>query len=374
MASGTGIGEFFVSLTVDAAEGALTVGNLASGLSQLEVATVAEIGVLWELGMRLADIVDQSMKLALGFEQFTMHTDISAQTLQRWQTVAERSHGTAEEATKALEGLSKGMFEIGIGHPNALLKALNILNIAPRDALGNLKSADQILTDIRHHLGSIHGAVQQEGVLGMAGISPNLRESLLLNDQAFNARATVFMDADQEKKLDRLRQQFVDIGIELKKISVVIASDIAPEIGKWVGYVGELITKFEALYKLPIFQQFIKPIAQTGKALYAIAGDAMNSYVGKFDPADLAKQWKNITGANDQFWNAATGLHPSLGAQSQAARPAPSVVHIDKHDTLNFHDAHKPDKIAEVLDRHWDEIMGRRTLNPWNQLADSGGY
>ncbi len=121
MATGTGIGEFFISIAIDSANGQATVGNLVQSFGELEIATVAEIALLWEMAVLLAQVTDAGMKASLAFEQFSMHTGLSAQELQKWQIVAQQSHASAEDVTGSVEALTKHLANLAIGIPDSAL-------------------------------------------------------------------------------------------------------------------------------------------------------------------------------------------------------------------------------------------------------------
>lgn len=79
---------------------------------------------------------------------------VSAEFLQEFQYSATQSGSSAEEASKALEKLSKSVGEAEIG--TKLYKdAFDRLGVSLRDADGNLKSTEQITRDVANGLKSI---------------------------------------------------------------------------------------------------------------------------------------------------------------------------------------------------------------------------
>lgn len=85
------LGEFFISLVVDAQQGELTVKRLVSSIGDLEAITVGQIGALFMLGNALAEITDLHVKAALGIGETSRELDISSEALQRWENVAKMS-------------------------------------------------------------------------------------------------------------------------------------------------------------------------------------------------------------------------------------------------------------------------------------------
>lgn len=375
MASGTGIGEFFVSLTVDAAEGSLTVGNLVQEFGQLEVATVAEIGLLWELGVLLARVTDAGIQASLGFAQFTMHTGLSAQQLQKWQVVAQQSHASAEDVTGSVENLTKHLANLAVGIPDAALGGLQQLFISPFGPDGRIKTAFQIMDELRMKLGGIQDAAQQERILGALGVSPNLRETLLLTNDLFNQRAALVpgMSAEQQKSLDDLRQAFVEIELKAKQIGIDIAAGIAPELASVAKWTSRVLEDFILIGKEVLKFEPVKQILNIGGAAFSTVGDLLDVVAGKgLDLDDINKQNKRITGSASALYHDFFGAPPVSAGAEAATRP--STVNIDKHDTYNIHDAHDPAKVKAVIEEHWDETMRKKTVDGFDRQLNNGGY
>lgn len=378
MAAGTGIGEFYVSLLVDAANGEVTVRDMASSFGALELATVAEIAALWELGVRLAAVVDSNVQASLAFEQFTMHTGLSARELQKWQIIAQQSHASADEVSKTVEDLTKHLAKLAVGEDMGAVNALQQLGISAFGAGGKLKDAFQILDEIRHRLSQVTtDAAQQERILSGLGISPNLRETLLLTDQMFNRRAALVpgMSAGQEKSLDRLRETLVEIELKTKQIGINLSADFAPGLAE------------AAKFTYRIFQDFVligQEVAKIGKFLgigdlfsiigagYKTSADLLDVVAGKgLNVADVEKQSAAIGAAlldlKDK-WGPVT-----LGAEHLFAAP-PSTVTVHKQDTYHIHDAADPKKVVDVIDRHWDDLMRRKTIDGFDRQNGNGGF
>lgn len=106
------IGEFFLDLFVDAGKGELTVSNLVSSMGKLEVATVGEIAVLFELAQRLAAITDHSIQAAMGFRDYETATGASTDALQAWEAAARQvgiSNTTVQSSMEGISGSIQGM-------------------------------------------------------------------------------------------------------------------------------------------------------------------------------------------------------------------------------------------------------------------------
>jgi hypothetical protein len=378
VATGTGIGEFFVSLTVDAAEGAATVGSLVSMFGELELATVAEIGVLWELAVRLAETVDQGMKMSLGFEQLTMHTGLSAQELQKWQIVAAQSHATAEDVTGTVEALTKHLANLAIGNDAGALGSLQQLGITAFGAGGKLKDAFQILEEVRHRLKLVTSdAGQQERLLAGLGINANLREELNLSDDLFSKRAGLAhgMGKAQEDAFDRARQQMVDIGL--------VAKDITLDIGAWTASTSAFVRSLGFILDT---MKEIRKFLEGNSDFFKLSPEAMarqkadsDAHVAFFrslfnpNPRDLSGREQLEELFPRLFGNSYGSALPPEPAGG-FGRSAPAVVTIDKHDTYQIHGAHDPEKVKAVIEKHWDETLSKKTIDGFDQQNGNGGY
>lgn len=368
--NGQGIGEFVVSLFIDAADGGLTVRNLISGFGDLEVATVAEIGALWELAMGFARVIDSGMQASLAFTQFTMHTGLSAQALQRWQIAAKLSHATADDVTSSVENLAQHLANLAVGIPDSALQSLQQLNITGLDSMGKPKDAFQMLDEISARLGqAATDAAQQERILKGLGISPNLRELLLLSAKAREGRMSFVpgMSSAQEKQLDRLRQKFVEIELKAQQIGIDIAAWAAPGIVRFFEVVDRMFTVLRAT----------ADFERTGFKAWA---DAYSSA----DAARLRGEKGGRPMAFDEtvlgqiLFGKPTGTpvdNLALSDRSFLGLGGGGVtVRIDKHDAFHIHDAHDPAKIRDVIERDWDDLLRRRTVDAFDQQNNNGGY
>lgn len=366
MATGTGIGEFFVTLAVDSAEGNLNVSNLVQTFGALEISTLAEIGLLWELAVQLASITDAGIKASLGFEQFSMHTGLSAQELQKWQIVAQQAHASAEDVTGSVEALTKHLANLAVGIPDAALGSLQQLGISAFGAGGKLKDAFQILGEVRQRLGVItQDAGQQERILAGLGINANLRETLLLADEQFKTLAGTAhgMTGAQEESFNALRQNFVTIQL--------IAKDIAMDIAAWVANIDKASGSLRAVEG---FFRGFRDVLEGKNAMFKLPalepGQAESSR--RFDQSLLYKLFfAEQPTPNPNALSRMLGVEPSIPA---AVGGKTTVVHVDKHDTYNIHDAHDPDKVKGVIEQHWDDILGRKTIDGFDRQNNNGGY
>lgn len=371
MAAGQGIGEFYISLLVDAAQGQASVGDLVQGMGALEISTLAEIGLLWELGVQLARMNDMAIQAALGFEQFTMHTGLSGQELQKWQIVADQSHASAQDVLGSVENLTKHLANLAVGIPDAALGSLQQLGITAFDASGKVKTAFEILGEVRTRLGAVsNDAGQQERILAGLGVSPNLRETLLLSSALFEQRAALAhgMTGAQEASFDKEYQA-------LKKIEL-LARDIGFDIVQWISPAVIL-----ALEKTEKFFEFMHAMAESPKKTME-ASNAAFAKAHPFESRGLPGLWDYLGLTDTMGKNIETGAIPSfagglLGPTSMpgggGAAGAPAVT-IDKHDTYIINGARNPEEFKDLLTKHWDDVLKAKTIDGFDRQTGQSGY
>lgn len=230
------IGEFFVELLVDSASGKVAVGDLLSKFKELEVATVAEIGALIGLGVKLAQVADQAMETAVAFSHFETQTGLSSQKLQRWQIVAEQVNVTAETMASSVSALQRNLAAIRLGQGN----------IAPFQILGIGANQDAfaVLEQLRERLRSVNPATASN-LMSQMGLDPAMLKVLRLSNEEFarlsgNARG---LTEGQYQGFLRLRQTLTQLWLAVRDIALVIVSAFGPQAAifeRMVYYVVEL--------------------------------------------------------------------------------------------------------------------------------------
>ena len=155
------LGEFFLSIAVDATTGELTIKNLISSMGDLEAITVANIGVLFEMANALAQIVTSNISAALNLDKTTQSIDTSSEAIQRWQHVAKMTglSGEVESVTQALKTATSWVEKLKLhglaGLPPDAIKKLRFFGIDPMQ----LKDADDLMRKLRESVqsGTING-------------------------------------------------------------------------------------------------------------------------------------------------------------------------------------------------------------------------
>lgn len=228
--AGTTVGEFVLSLVVDAGKGELTIGNLVASMGELEVASVGEIAVLAELANKLASVADHTIKTSEAFTDYSAATGASTDALQKWANVAEHVGISGEVVAKALESVSSGIE--GLKHFGVQSDLANLL-LPLHMSLEKYKSAkpEELLHDIREnvffqsmdastkkyvlaraHLDGLLRVLSKDSKHG--GVSP-------ANFKAWSTEGLVLNEADI-KKYDTIHEKLVSIRQLTEKIGFII--------------------------------------------------------------------------------------------------------------------------------------------------------
>ncbi len=238
------LGEFVIDLFVNAAEGSLTVSKLVSTMGELEVSTLGEIGLLWEMAVRLADVTDSSIKTSLSLQNFVTATGLSTQGLQEFQRVALLTGASSDAAQSGIMNLTKGLEDIREGKPSGVYRALTFLGIGAVDSAGQIKSAYQIIQDLEHSsvFKNLSAPVRTARMQDL-GLDPSLARALLLSDEqrkALSGEAYGFSDS-QQKQFLALYEQMIRMEMKAKDIGITIAAWISPGVASAFKDVGDAL-------------------------------------------------------------------------------------------------------------------------------------
>lgn len=204
------LGEFVVDLVVNAGQGELTVRNLVTSMGNLEVATFAQIGALWELATRLAAITDQSIKSAISLDLLSSKTGINTKEFQEWAAAGAKAGLAVEVVSHAFQALSAGMTQIRLNQPSGLLKTLQMLQIDPRG-----RTLPQLLDEIGKQLRNRFGKDQEMKValLRQAGLPEDIIKltDKTAKERAHDAEGAYIMTEKQIRKYEELHGALIDV-------------------------------------------------------------------------------------------------------------------------------------------------------------------
>lgn len=136
---GVKVGEFFIDLAVDAASGNLSVKQLVGALGELDVASVAGVGMLTKVTETLWGMAKAATESAVQLTQLYGLTGVDIKFVQQWEKAAERINivpGTISKSVKAVNDMMGAISANKMGVPGELSGILGILP-DKLDAQGN---------------------------------------------------------------------------------------------------------------------------------------------------------------------------------------------------------------------------------------------
>lgn len=227
----TTIGEFALDLVVDAGKGELTIGNLVASMGQLEVASVGEIAILFELAKALATITDHAIKTSLGLTDYAYSTGASTKKLQEWQHVADHANISAQAMEAALKGISINLARGAFSGDYGNLKNLGLLLSRANLTLKDFKASkpEELLEKIRasQFFQDLPEATQ-DMLLASAGLESVLgvlqQSRISDSDFARYIKEGGAISEKDRKEFDQIHQDFVSIYQLTTRIGNTIAS------------------------------------------------------------------------------------------------------------------------------------------------------
>lgn len=217
------VGEFVADLLIDSSSASVSVKDLLTKFGELEVATVGEIGVLMELGLKFAHVADQAINTAISFQQFETQTGLSAQELQKWQIAAGMANVSAEEVGASVMALQKNLAAIRLGEGN--ISGFQLLGIgANQDAFG-------VLDQLRSRIRGVDAATAVN-IIAKMGLGPNMLQVLRLSNEEFaKFRMTAQgMSTTQEAAFLRTQEGLVRINMRLRETGYAITASVMPSV------------------------------------------------------------------------------------------------------------------------------------------------
>lgn len=342
------LGEFFIDLVVNAGSGELTVKNLISSMGELQAVTVGEIGVLYELGVRLAAITDASIKSALGLEDYASKTGESTVALQEWQAAAEKAHVSGSTVTGTFDKLSRSLTKYNkVGIMEGPLKgAVAWLGIDPSG-----KDVYKVMDEISNKLRSRYKdqATRRYVVEDIMGFDPAMLRLLdkTAAERAKDAEGAYIMSEKQQKTFLEIEGEMINIQRAAALLGHTIADWAAPNLVTGLQYAMKIIKEIEREFET--HSGIVGKVIDIGKMSASGLG-MLPQLVGEKSWGSLFKHGaqgideidsmsRRGTGWRDIF----TGIDASIAAsgkaflQSTGQLPTPAVAgHKSFHNIFHF--------------------------------------
>lgn len=347
------LGEFFIDLLVDAGKGELTVGNLVKQFGELEAVSLAEIGILWELGSRLASVSDQAIQTALGMERLGAETGTSGEEWNRWSIRAKLAHSSGESLKSAVQGITSGLAKLRMGAPggDSMFGGFSFLHLLP----DKLDDAYSIIEKIRKNdTFKQLNQPQKEQVLGMFHIPPDL---ILLLDKTDDQLAAMDksahgMSKGQEQLFLQMQDKILKIELAARDIMTDLAAWAAPTIIRDLERVLELVGKIEPFIKsMSPDEKNLTPEQRSDREAGRARSEWMRGILqgigGFFEGAREAFPPSPRT-PGSSFWEPA----PSPGAVPVPLRREAPRGASTTHNTFKISGAQDPHLVATIVEEH----------------------
>lgn len=354
------LGEFFLSVVVDATTGQLTIKNLISSIGDLEAITVAQIGAFFEMANAIAEVTESTMKASLGIERNVSGLDMHADAMQRWQNVAKETLlTTPEEMADAIKYLSQGIADYNLGKPMAggFQTLIDRFGIDFTKQKTSAEMLNQIIKALNTNLKDSPENEKLEllktggplgGLLAVAELSEAKRRAAYEN-------APIISEAEM-RKMHELASEFHEIQKVSTRIGELIAGWVAPKVvdglkalESSIKFDAEILERTRKRTLLENVEEGLGTIPLALKGLWGrgiqhgsrvqeqaaeelnVKGHIMDALVTSFAEA-LANKMNN----NPSLALLNQGLY-SGGAAGQGAAPASFVFDIFTHPDKDAH-------------------------------------
>lgn len=372
---GQSIGEFFIDLLVDSSKGELSVGNLVTKMGELEAASVGTLGVLFELGSKLAQFTDATIQTSLGIKSFETATGGSGVELQKWQKILNAVNADGNSAAGVFETLSSKLTKLHTGQGNAFEALIS------RGVLGaNLKTMTQgyeVLEAIANSKIFKGFSTQlQTEYLSQIGIPSDYKRALALPESKRNEYANEAGNLSEEDiakfteihgLLARMSDFAKSFAQEIATWSAEPLANTLKEIIKAMKDFHDLYIKIEALgEKHPIKGSQEQMIKGTSGFIIDISKMITNSISPLYNSKGaLSSRFEDVLNFNSIFKNmipipAGTHFGPT---QSQAHQV-----------TNNFNGMYTPEVLKQVVFDAINQVFGTEKQNTGSVIANGSNY
>jgi hypothetical protein len=200
-------------------------------------------------------ITDEAFQSALEIKKLQDSTGASAESLQRWQAVADQVSGSGQAVAASIRAIASNQEKIKLGGGN--ISAFQMLGIDPRS------DPFAVLEQLRTKTQGLSQAMKRN-IMEQMGVSGDLISTLELTNEQFSsmAKKAWIIPQSQIDGLNKARSSLVEVGQAIKYMKALIATQLAPKIleitkrslewvrankeglVKWISKVFDLISRF----------------------------------------------------------------------------------------------------------------------------------
>ncbi|WP_387690771.1 transglycosylase SLT domain-containing protein [Photorhabdus sp. RM71S] len=159
---------------------------------------------------------------------------MSADTIKKWQNVAEMSGGSADGMAASMTSLSKSLWDLVTVGDASILPYFNALGVGVVDASGKIRNLDDILIDVADSLSKLERP-QAYNIAKSMGFDEGTINTLLQGRDAIqkrlDAQKNLVISTKEELELNRkLREQNSILGQQWEGLKTIVANYLIPHL------------------------------------------------------------------------------------------------------------------------------------------------
>jgi hypothetical protein len=168
-------------------------------------------------------ITNEAMSAALEIKKLQDSTGASAESLQRWQAVADQVSGSGQAVAASIRAIASNQEKIKLGGGN--ISAFQMLGIDPRS------DPFAVLEQLRTKTRGLSQAMKRN-IMEQMGVSGDLISTLELTNEQFDsmARKAWIIPQSQIDSLNKARASLTEVGQAIKYMKSLIATQLSPKI------------------------------------------------------------------------------------------------------------------------------------------------
>ena len=230
-----------------------------TGLKGARTTLIAVGAAVAGVSAAITKVTADALDSAAAFQQFEAETGASAQTLQRWQAVAEQTNSSAEAVSAAVRSIALNQERIRLGEGD--ISGFQLLGIDPGE------DPFEILSQLRTRTEGLSEAMQRN-VLGRLGVGAELLQTIQLSQDEFDALANrAFIISPQAiDTLAQTRASLTQAGRGINYLKTQIAVGLAPQLQELSEGVIRFIHENQEVF-VQGFQRAFEIIRRFGQAV-----------------------------------------------------------------------------------------------------------
>jgi hypothetical protein len=189
----------------------------------IKVGLVAAAAGATAFTFAIKKITDEAFSAALEIKKLQDSTGASAESLQKWQAVADQVSGSGQAVAASIRAIASNQEKIKLGGGN--ISAFQMLGIDPRS------DPFAVLEQLRTKTQGLSQAMKRN-IMEQMGVSGDLISTLELTGEQFDAmaRKAWIIPQSQIDSLNKARSSLTEVGQAIKYMKSLIATQLAPKI------------------------------------------------------------------------------------------------------------------------------------------------